>query len=98
MMTGTSLELRRGRVVPASEELRRQLLALVLAAVLVWYTFVVPAHTSVGSYRGVTPDDEGLDGEVRSLGSAAWSKKDEVKPKNEAKPVDELDWPEFIYP
>ena len=35
---------------PASEELRRRLLALVLAAVLVWYTAVIPA----GAYAKVT--------------------------------------------
>ena len=70
------------------EELRRQLLALVLACVLVWYTLVVPAGTFSPS-RPVY-DDEGHDGEVRGL-----------KPqgvKADSRPVEDLDWPEYIYP
>ncbi|MDT7780165.1 MAG: hypothetical protein QOC99_2677 [Acidobacteriota bacterium] len=87
-----SLRAVRGATTPASEELRRQLLALVLAAVLVWYTFVVPAHATAWSSIGATPDDEGLGGQVRGLDGAAQIEKDE------AKSVEELDWPEFIYP
>ncbi len=78
-----------GRRAPLGrEELRRQLLALVLACVLVWYTLVVPAGT-VGARR-VAPDDEGNDGEVRG-----------VRPSNvksDSQPVEDLDWPEYIYP
>jgi hypothetical protein len=91
-MTAMSLKVRRSAAVPASEELRSQLLALVLAAVLVWYTFVVPTHAAARSYGTVTPDDEGLDGEVRGVGGAAQSE------KAESTSVEELDWPEFINP
>jgi len=92
MTLGVRPGVRRDAAVPTREEMRRQLLALVLAAVLVWYTFVVPAHAgSVGSGRP-TPDDEGLEGEVRDAGGAL--------PVAEGDPraLDELDWPEFIYP
>jgi hypothetical protein len=86
MMTRTSLEIVRGANVPTRDELRRQLLALVLAAVLVWYTFLVPANASARSYNRMPSDDEGCDGEVRGVGTHA------------EKSADELDWPEFIYP
>lgn len=56
---------RRDDESPAREELRRRLLALVLAAVLVWYTVVVPSSAPARSYAARTPDDEGRDGEVR---------------------------------
>jgi hypothetical protein len=72
------------------EELRQQLLALVLAAVLVWYTLVLPPHA--GSRASLAPDDEGHDGEVRDAGAAPPAEK--AKPQ----PVEDLDWPEYIYP
>lgn len=53
-----SLDVRHGR-----EELRRQMLALVLTFVLVWYTFVVPAG-AVTPRRFESDDD---DGEVRGV-------------------------------
>ena len=89
-MTATlSLDARR-RAAVGREELRRQLLALVLACVLAWYTFVVPAHASSISPRRVSPDDEGHDGEVRG-----------VRPQSSkagSRPAEDLDWPEYIYP
>jgi hypothetical protein len=88
-MTAVGLQVSRRAPAPTREELRRQLLALVLAFVLVWYTFVVPANAIARSYA--TPDDEG-DGEVRGVGGA--SRDDKV----EAESDDELDWPEYIYP
>jgi hypothetical protein len=90
MMTRTSLEDLRGANTATREELRRQLLALVLAAVLVWYTLVVPANTSARSYVGLSPEDEALDGEVRGVGARV--------ERDEPTLVDELDWPEFINP
>ena len=64
MTTEMSIGVRRGARVPARDELTRHLLSLVLAAVLVWYTFVaVPAHAQ--SFAARSPDDEGRDGEVR---------------------------------
>jgi hypothetical protein len=87
MTAALSFDVRR-RAPLGGEELRRQLLALVLAFVLVWYTLVVPAGAA-GSRR-LEPDDEGHDGEVRG-----------VKPpsvKSDSQPVEELDWPEYIYP
>jgi hypothetical protein len=100
MTASVGLQLNRRAPALTREELRRQLLALVLACVLVWYTFVVPANAVAGSYA-VTPDDEDLDGEVRGVGGAA---KSEEKAKQvgagkvEPQPVEELDWPEYIYP
>jgi hypothetical protein len=82
-----SLGVRR-RAPLGREELRRQLLALVLACVLVWYTLVVPAGAA--GPRRFEPDDEGHDGEVRG-----------VKPqavKSDSARAEDLDWPEYIYP
>ena len=82
-----------GRRAPlGGDELRRQVLALVLAFVLVWYTLVVPANASARSYMSQTPDDEARDGEVRNV--------DEAPPAVEADapPAEELDWPDYIYP
>jgi hypothetical protein len=84
MTTGVHVRPGRGATSPAREELRRQLLALVL----VWYTLVVPAGPA-GPAR-FEPDDEGSDGEVRGVTPAA---------AGSAKSADEeLDWPEYIYP
>ena len=93
MTTGVSLGLRRASApVSTREELRRQLLALVLAFVLVWYTLVVPADAGAGSFRRLAPDDEGHDGEVRGGGSGA------LAGEGEPPTGDDLDWPEYIYP
>jgi hypothetical protein len=87
MTAAVSLEV--GRRAPlGSEELRRQLLALVLACVLIWYTLVVPAGSA--SPRRFEPDEDGGDGEVRG-----------IKPqsaKADSRPAEDLDWPEYIYP
>ena len=92
MTTGVSFLAKHDAALPTRGELRRQLLALVLAAVLVWYTLVVPAHAGAPGRRRPTPDDEGLDGEVRKV--------DDSVPRGaaEPRPDDELDWPEFIFP
>jgi hypothetical protein len=87
MTAALSLDVRR-RAPLGREELRRQLLALVLAFVLVWYTLVVPAGAA--SPRRFEPDDEERDGEVRGL------KPQSVK--TDSQPVEDLDWPEYIYP
>jgi hypothetical protein len=50
---------------PARDELRRRLLALVLAAVLVWYTVVVPSGAPARASAARVPEDGGQDGEVR---------------------------------
>jgi hypothetical protein len=84
-----ALSLGVGRRAPlGGEELRRQLLALVLACVLVWYTLVVPAGAA--GPRRFEPDDGGSDGEVRGVAPRAG--------KSEARAAEELDWPEYIYP
>jgi hypothetical protein len=91
MTAALSLGVRR-RAPLGGEELRRQLLALVLTFVLVWYTLVVPPYAGARSYAGLAPDDEANDGEVRGVG---------VTPpaaKEESQPAEELDWPEYIYP
>jgi hypothetical protein len=86
-----------------SEEFRARLMALVLTAVLVWYTLVVPPYASAPSRAPRVPEDEGTDGEVRS--ARAESKGQELifqistrKPSAGAPdvPVEELDWPEYI--
>ena len=87
MTAALSLDVRR-RAPLGREELRRQLLALVLACVLVWYTLVVPVGTA--SPRRFEPDDEGNDGEVRGVTPRAV--------KNDSQRVEDLDWPEYIYP
>jgi hypothetical protein len=96
-MTAVGVHFGRRAPAPTREELRRQLLALVLALVLVWYTFVVPANAAARSYNGATPDDEGLDGEVRGVGGAGRAEKLE-REKAATEAADELDWPEYIYP
>jgi len=87
MTAALSIDVRR-RAPLSREELRRQLLALVLACVLVWYTLVVPAGTFSPS-RPVY-DDEGNDGEVRGIQPQGV--------KADSRPAEELDWPEYIYP
>ena len=95
-MTALGVQAVRRAPAPTREELRRQLLALVLALVLVWYTFVVPANAAARSYAA--PDDEGSDGEVRGIAGGASSAVKVEAEKVEAKSADELDWPEYIYP
>lgn len=92
MTAALSLNVRR-RAPLGREELRRQMLALVLAFVLVWYTFVVPAGAA--SPRRAAPDDEGHDGEVRGAGPRAV--KPDARP-TDPRPAEDLDWPEYIYP
>ena len=58
------------------------ILALILALLLVWYTYVVPAGP-VGSRRPVR------DRELRGLTPGAG---------DDAQTVEDLDWPEYIYP
>ena len=87
MTAALSLEVRR-RSPLGREELRRQLLALVLACVLVWYTLVVPA--SAAGPRRFEPDDEGHDGEVRGVNPSSV--------KGDSGADEDLDWPEYIYP
>ena len=92
-MTATlSLDLRR-RAPFGREELRRQMLALVLAFVLVWYTLVVPAHAGARGPRGLAPEDDAQDGEVRGAEDAKAPAKTDARPGG-----DDLDWPEYIYP
>jgi hypothetical protein len=87
MTAALSLGVRR-RAPLGREELRRQLLALVLAFVLVWYTLVVPAGAA--SPRRFEPDDEGHDGEVRGVNPRP--------ARGDSQPAEDLDWPEYIYP
>ena len=84
-----ALSLDAGRRAPfGGDELRRQLLALVLAFVLVWYTRVVPAGAAAP--RRFEPDDEGHDGEVRGVNPRGV--------KTDSRSAEDLDWPEYIYP
>ncbi|HEX8558500.1 MAG TPA: hypothetical protein VF668_10375 [Pyrinomonadaceae bacterium] len=87
MTAALSLDAGR-RAAVGGEELRRRVLALVLAFVLVWHTFVVPASPAARSHRSLTPDDGGHDGEVRGPAARPAARK----------PAEDLDWPEYIYP
>jgi hypothetical protein len=101
----------RPAATPARDELTRRLLALVLAAVLVWYTVVIPAGAPARSSAAPVPDDEGRDGEVRGRdgGASADSRAYSIAAANEGfafgppagesacEPVEDLDWPEYIY-
>ena len=69
-------------------------MALVLTAVLVWYTLVVPPYAPAPGRAGLRPDDEGLDGEVRRARGACDGTKGAAESLDV--PVEELDWPEFI--
>jgi hypothetical protein len=107
-------DIRGGRLgaSPAHEELRRRLLALVLAAVLIWYTVVVPAGAYAKGSAPRAPDDEGRDGEVRGRvgGASADSRAYSIAGVKEGlafgtaageaarESVEDLDWPEYIYP
>jgi hypothetical protein len=102
-MTGeTNIAVR--RATPAGEELRRQLLALVLAAVLAWYTFVVPAHAPARRRAPRTPEGGGRDGEVRGRAgrppefekTSRASDAGRGEEESADLPVEELDWPEYI--
>jgi hypothetical protein len=77
------------------EEFRARLMALVLTAVLVWYTLVVPPYAPAPRRAGLPHEDEGADGEVRQARGAGTA---ETRAAAEAPdvPVEELDWPEFI--
>jgi len=74
------------------QELTRQLLALVLTAVLVWHTVLIPANASAPAKRPRrrSPSDEERSAESRrgEVYSNALKDTDES--------VDEMDWPEFI--
>ena len=65
MTRGLNVEVGRGAEPPSREELTRRLLALVLAAVLVWYTVVVPSGAPARASAARVPEDGGQDGEVR---------------------------------
>jgi hypothetical protein len=102
---------RRAAAPVTREELTRRLLALVLAAVLVWYTVVIPSGAHAKRPAAHVPDDEGRDGEVRgSVGGApadlrarsvaAAQKGFAFGPaggESARESVEELDWPEYIY-
>jgi hypothetical protein len=102
----TSVLIREEFRARTSEEFRARLMALVLTAVLVWYTLVVPPYAAGPSRAPRLPEDEGADGEVRGArGARAEAKGQELifqistrKPSAEAPdvPVEELDWPEYI--
>ncbi len=64
------------------EELNEYLLALVLTAVLVWYTYVSIPHTSTRAVRRQPPDAE-----ERGTGGGAAATEEAA---------DELDWPEYL--
>ena len=87
-----SIEVRRASLT--SDELKRHLLALILAAVLVWYTaLAVPSRARTYTTRSL----EG-DGEVREDGAASAFGEAEAVNANAGAQVEELDWPEYIYP
>ena len=86
------------RHAPAREELKRRLLALVLAAVLLWYTsLVVPSNVRPRAARPHEDDERG--GEVRGLACASEAERvatDSTAKEGALEQVEELDWPEYI--
>lgn len=76
----------RGRRL-TGEELRRHLMALILAAVLVWYTSVTPPTGFTRSAPSRPHGDEGRKGGAQAEPPAEGGGSDSVE---------ELDWPEFI--
>jgi hypothetical protein len=97
MQNVTGADARRALRVLTKEELRRQLLALILAAVLVWYTFVVPASAPAKQVAGRTPDDGEYGDEVRRSDSGFDGDGSTETALVSNASVDELDWPEYIY-
>jgi hypothetical protein len=67
-------------------------MALVLTAVLVWYTLVVPPYAPAP--RRALNDEEGADGEVRHARGARAGERAGMEASDV--PVEELDWPEYI--
>jgi hypothetical protein len=100
MSVETSIRVRRASSSSlASEELKRRLLALVLAAVLLWYTaLVVPSSVRPRAARSREDDERG--GEVRGrVGCAAEAGRvtsESTARKSLREQVEELDWPEYI--
>jgi hypothetical protein len=98
----------------ARDELRRRLLALVLAAVLVWYTVVIPSSAPARASAARVPEDEGQDGEVREgvLSGRRGDSRPDLRAyliavaaegasetdEDASESVEDLDWPEYIYP
>ena len=76
------------------EEFRARLMALVLTAVLVWYTLVVPPYAPASRRAGPRRDDEGADGEVRHARGVRAGERAGMEASDV--PVEELDWPEYI--
>jgi hypothetical protein len=75
-----------------SEEFRARLMALLLTAVLVWYTLVMPPYAPAP--RSAGRDDEGADGEVRHARGVRAGERAGMEASDV--PVEELDWPEYI--
>ena len=75
-----------------TEEFRARLMALLLTAVLVWYTLVVPPYAPAPRRAG--HDDEDADGEVRHARGARAVERAGTEAADV--PVEELDWPEYI--
>ena len=98
MTRESSIGVRRAHASLAREELRRHLLALVLAAVLLWYTsLAVPSGVKPRAARPREDDERG--GEVRGRAGASEAERvsNESTAKGSArKQAEELDWPEYI--
>lgn len=98
MNVETSIRVRRASPSLASEELKRRLLALVLAAVLLWYTaLVVPSNVRPRASRPREDDERG--GEVRGRVGAPGAERvanESTARKSLREQVEELDWPEYI--
>lgn len=96
----TGGEVRQALKVLTKEELTRQLLALVLTAVLVWHTVLVPSssHAPAKRPRRRSPGDEARAAQSRRnmLGAGTTWVAGGPPDESAADSVDELDWPEFI--
>ena len=98
MTRESSIRIRHAQSALTREELKKHLLALVLAAVLLWYTsLVVPSNVRPRAARPHEDDERG--GEVRGLACASEAEKvatDSTAKEDARERVEELDWPEYI--
>jgi hypothetical protein len=90
-MRGASDEVRHAAKALTKQELTKQLLALVLTAVLVWHTVLTTPNFHAPSKRTRRPSRGGEErgAKARSCESVAAS-------KAAVESVDDMDWPEFI--
>lgn len=87
------------RAHTTKQDLRRRVLALVLFAVLVWYTVVSPSYTAapLRAAEAEPPDAEEREAETQPAVGFAGARPFAQRPREfKVTDEDELDWPEII--